>query len=377
MRLIVLGSIVALSICGISRADETQCFFRIKSTATTHITALDASGVATWSNELVGGTCIWESASSLTAPWGEFAPCLVTGTVMSLRLVNIELPRIMIPVPAGNFEMGNCMDGEGGGDELPVRTVYVSAFSMDQDDVTKEQWDAVYNWALAHGYDFYGDGSAPVGQGKGADHPVQTVNWYDCVKWCNARSEMEGQVPAYYTSEDQSEVYRTGQIDLANGSVKWQGGGYRLPTEAEWEKAARGGTSGHRFPWSDSDMISWDFANYWSLPCDYDANPLTGNNPIYDDYEPFTSPMKSFPANGYGVYDMAGNVTQWCWDRYGSYSPGDTSDPHGPASSDLARVSRGGSWIDSATGCRVAARNSSQPTIYASNLGFRAVRSAQ
>jgi formylglycine-generating enzyme required for sulfatase activity len=88
---------------------------------------------------------------------------------------------------------------------------------------------------------------------------VVVVDWYDVVKWCNARSEMEGRTPAYYTSAEQTTVYRSGQTDVDNAWVNWTAG-YRLPTEAESEKAARGGASGQRFPWGDT--ISWGQANY-------------------------------------------------------------------------------------------------------------------
>jgi formylglycine-generating enzyme required for sulfatase activity len=167
-------------------------------------------------------------------------------------------PTGMVLIPAGSFQMGNCMDPEEGwSDELPVHTVYVSAFYMDQTEVTKALWDEVYTWAIAHGYNF-----DFVGAGKGPNHPVHTVDWYDVVKWCNARSEREGRVPTYYTSAAKTTVYRTGRIDVENDWVKWNAG-YRLPTEAEWEKAARGGLDGRRFPWGDT--ISHSQANYSAI----------------------------------------------------------------------------------------------------------------
>jgi formylglycine-generating enzyme required for sulfatase activity len=218
----------------------------------------------------------------------------------------------MVLIPAGSFTMGNCMFvSEGRSDELPVHTVYVSAFYMDQYLVTKVRWDGVNQWATNHGYNFDN-----IGFGKAANHPVQTINWLDAVKWCNARSEMEGLNPCYYTSANQVAVYRSGQVNLTNACVNWAANGYRLPTEAEWEKAARGGLSGHRFPWGDT--ISWSQANYYAYPSGhtYDVNPTEGINPVFFGV-PYTSPVDYFAPNGYGLYDMAGNVSQWCWDTNG------------------------------------------------------------
>jgi formylglycine-generating enzyme len=274
-------------------------------------------------------------------------------------------------IPGGPFSMGDSFS-EGYIDEVPVHTVTVSAFYMDRREVTKALWDEVRTWALAHGYTFDNAGS-----GKAAAHPVHTVNWYDVVKWCNARSEKEGRVPAYYTDATRTTVYRTERVNVENGWVKWDAG-YRLPTEAEWEKAARGGATGKRFPWSDSDEITHDRANYYSISSyAYDTSSTREFHPDYWTGEwPYTSPVGSFAPNGYGLYDMAGNVWEWCWDRYwGTYysaSPG--SDPLGPESGSY-RVVRGGSWYSYgyASNCRSSFRFYGYPDDRGSLLGFRAV----
>ena len=275
-------------------------------------------------------------------------------------------PAGMVLIPDGPFTMGDSVDGLADADLVSTT---VSAFYMEVTEVTLSQWQVVQQWAtLVGGYT-----ALTVGSGKGQEHPVHTVNWYDCVKWCNARSEREGKTPVYYTDDAQTLVYKTGDVDVTNAQVKWSANGYRLPTEAEWEKAAHGGLSGKRFPWGDT--ISQKQANYLGntgLYAAYDQGP-DGSNPIgaVGGTSPATSPAGSFAANGYGLHDVAGNVFEWCWDWYGTPYAGGT-DPHGAATGTL-RVLRGGYWDNDASSARCAYRTPSIPGTAFNVVGFRAV----
>jgi formylglycine-generating enzyme required for sulfatase activity len=323
-------------------------------------------------------------AGDLTPP-GPPAPTMHTLEEVYQRVVDLEARMEgagmsgvvtsitdMAFIPAGPFLMGNCMaPSEGSSNEQPAHSVYVSAFYIDRYEVTKAKWDEVANWAATNGYDI----TAAGGAGKASTHPVQSVSWYECVKWCNARSEKEGLPTVYrYWFGMQIRTYRTGQQDAFLSPL---GTGYRLPTEAEWEKAARGGTAGHRFPWSNSDEIQHARANYFSSASyDYDTSPTRRYHQSYTNAPlPYTSPVRSFAPNGYGLYDMAGNVWEWCWDWYSTsyYSTSPGSDPRGP-SSGTYRVLRGGSWLNHANYARVASRYNGSPGSEDNLIGFRCAR---
>ncbi len=229
-------------------------------------------------------------------------------------------------IPSGSFIMGDAVDGDSAN---PTRTVDVSAFYMAKNLTTKAEWDIVRAWANSNGYT-----DLVAGSGNASDHPVLMPSWYQAVKFCNARSQQEGLTPVYYTDEAQTTVYKTGNPFMTDGMVKWTANGYRLPTEAEWEKAARGGLSGKRYPWGDT--ISQTQASYDPLAVDVLF-------PSYaTDWMPNTSPVGSFAANGYSLNDMAGNVMQWCWDQ--------------PRYDRSVRHARGGSWVRNESYCRVAKR---------------------
>ncbi|MCX6873902.1 MAG: SUMF1/EgtB/PvdO family nonheme iron enzyme [Verrucomicrobia bacterium] len=304
------------------------------------------------------------NALVITSPYEPGMPRRIYRLVLDGPTAAAPTPAGFEQIPAGSFSMGDSLDGDS--HAMPVHSVNVSAFYMAKHEVSKALWDDVRTWGLAHGYP-----DLSAGEGKASTHPVHTITWYDTVKWCNARSEKEGLPPCYTLSS--GAVYRTTNIWAV--TCNWAANGYRLPTEAEWEKAARGGLSGKRFPWGNT--ITHSQANYLSSSSyKYDVSPTRGYHPTYATGAlPYTSPVESFAANGYGLYDMAGNVWGWCWDWYGTYPSATQTDPRG-ATSGADRVYRGGSWYYFAYYCRVAGRYYTYPAVSDYGLGFRPARSS-
>jgi sulfatase modifying factor 1 len=246
----------------------------------------------------------------------------------------------MLLVEAGSFQMGST---NGGSDEQPVHTVHI----------TRPFYIAKYAMTFEE-YDLFCDDTIGIhrpkdkGWGRGA-HPLSGVNWYDAVKYCNWLSEEEGLPPCYEVK---------GKLTQCDFSVD----GYRLPTEAEWEYAARGGhkSQGYEYAGSDNvDDVGW-----------YEGN--SGGR---------THPVGQKQPNELGLYDMSGNMFEWCWDWYGQdyYASSPASDPTGPSSgtgayiADADRARRGGSYREKAIYLRVAFRGADGAT-YRGDSGFRLVR---
>jgi sulfatase modifying factor 1 len=298
---------------------------------------------------------------------------MLLGVVMCAVLTLTAFAQEMKLIPNGSFRIGGYGFLE---DEAPSHYVSMSSYYMDETEVTYEYWFEIANWAIQNGYDFSDrpekakDG--PYWAETPEKHPMNMVMWYDAIKWCNARSEKEGRTPCYYTDTEFTSVYRKGEIDINNENVDWTASGYRLPTEAEWERAARGNLIGANYPWGQALLGS--MANYRNSG---------------DKFDNASTPVGSYLPNDYGLYDMTGNVSEWCWDWYDPawyLNPASWDNPRGPSKlpstgnhTDGTRVYRGGSFSnenDYETGynLRIAFRHQRLPTTALRAVGIRCVR---
>lgn len=253
-----------------------------------------------------------------------------------------------ISIPGGTFTMGSPESEAWRSEDEQQHTVIVSSFFISPYEVTQADYEAL-------------TGTNPSSF-DGDNLPVDSVSWLDAINYCNLLSEQAGLTPAY-------------QID--GDAVSWNrsADGYRLPTEAEWEYACRAGTT---TPFNTEDSISAEESNYWgSYPYMIEDNYFEQENletrPGTLRYE--TVAVDCFEPNGYGLYNMHGNVGEWVWDLYGEYGTEDQTDPTGAQTGSLY-ISRGGGWNDFAKNLRSAYRATSQGGRGAYNIGFRLVRGA-
>jgi len=302
----------------------------------------------------------------------------------------------LVLIGAGSYYMGQ----EGiQDDEEPLHYVKVKPFEVDRFEIKIFDWFFIANWAVKNGYTFSDSSSSPWGRPYWYFHddkdnfPMNRVSWYDAIKWCNAKSEYMGRKPAYFTDNAKTQVYRSGESNIRNTMVDWDSSGYRLPTEEEWERAARGKKHNKNYPWGS--YIDGSKANYkesgdpfddGSAPVGYynsaqlvveSKYSLNGENEVPEDQ-----------FNDYGLYDITGNVSEWCWDWYDEnwYSRKNiNSSSFGPNysgsnSGDKYKIHRGGGYkdgpgMDEGKPLRIAFRHVEYPEKSRRSIGFRTVRS--
>jgi formylglycine-generating enzyme required for sulfatase activity len=260
----------------------------------------------------------------------------------------------LISIRAGSFDMGSASDDpQRFGHESLHSVTLTRSFHLGSTEVPWSLWNSVRDWALRNGYETLSTGNNGFRGKAGEDHPVVFVSWWDAVQWCNARSEMESLQPVYYTRADfdlQSVVRQQRSAIYA----RWKATGYRLPSEAEWEYAYRVGTPIQNI----GSQSAAEFTEQgWNA-----KNSATN-----------THAVATKPANRLGVYDMPGNVWEWCWDWDAEYLQRATRDPTGPAEG-ILKAMRGGSWTSPIHNLRPAHRHAYPPHQRFYNIGFRIAR---
>ena len=254
-------------------------------------------------------------------------------------------------VQGGTFQMGS---NDGDDDEKPVHSVTVSDFYMGIHEVTFEEYDA---------FCIVTNREKPSDEGWGrGKRPVINVDWYDAVEYCNWRSEKERLQKVYTINKSKKDPNNSSSYDDKKWTVtaNWNANGYRLPTEAEWEYAAR--SHGGKDKWAGTSTES-------------SLSKYANGSGEADGYKN-TAPVGSFNPNSLGLHDMSGNVWEWCWDWKATYSSSAKTNPHG-SDKGFLRVLRGGSWNSIPASLRCAYRNYFLPNLRYDYLGFRLARAAR
>jgi formylglycine-generating enzyme required for sulfatase activity len=352
-RLVADETGLAVSVWPTEVREEVQSVLRAEGVTTgslaQHLRAsrpfLFAGGLGAAASALAGAIMLRANLESLEvdtyvrtpATWRLELEAVPTGpTAAPSALADVAEMRF-VRLPGGTFTMGS-PDGVGASSEQPANDVMVSSFDIGVTEVTQAQWRAVM-------------GTAPFdcGFGCGDDLPAHAVAWLDAVAFLNELSKLEGLESCYY--------------DVDGKQVTWPAGlscpGFRLPTEAEWEYAARAGTVG-KYSFGDEDAAAVDFA-WFAENSGVKAHTVATKKP-----------------NPWGLYDVHGNVWEWTWDSFlrNAYRRGSSVDPIVVSGNTTLRVLRGGSYLGNALGLRSAARAKARPWERKSISGFRCVRSA-